>query len=73
MAASAVSANGSCIAILTVWIQSKGRSRKWLYHIVIFRMELFFSGRSRSGVGAGVGVDIFRLESESELESLEIC
>ena len=30
-------------------------------------------GRSRIGVGGGVGVDIFRPESESELESLEIC
>ena len=54
-----------------MWMQSKGKSGKWLYFITIFRMEYLWFGRSRSGVGAGVGVDIFKPESESE--SLEIC
>ena len=72
MAASAVPANRSYIAVSPGRVQSKGKSRNWLHHIVIFGMELFFSGQSRGGVGAGVGVDIFRLQSKSELESLEI-
>ena len=35
-------------------------------------MEQLLLERSRSGVGAGVGVDIFRLESESDPESLNV-
>ena len=47
-------------------MQLEVKSRKWLYHIALFRMKYLFSGRSRSGVGVGVEVDIFRHESESE-------
>ena len=54
----------------TAHMQSKVKSRKWLYHIALFNMEYPLLGRSRRGVGAGVAVDIFRPESESE--SLEI-
>ena len=51
----------------------KDKSTKWLYHIVLFRMEYLLLGRSRFGVRVGVGVDVFRSESESESESLKIC
>ena len=44
-------------------------NKKWLHHIDIFRQEVFLLGR----VGSGIGVDISTMESESELESLEIC
>ena len=71
LAASAVCANGCYIAVLPVWAQSKGKSRKCLHHIVIFIMQLLLLGRSQSGVGAGVVVDTFRPGSESGPESLE--
>ena len=63
--------NGCRVTILPVWVQSKGKSRKFLHHIVILRMELFLLGRSRSGVRPAVGIDIFRPESELELGSLK--
>ena len=44
----------------------RGKSRKCLYHIPLFRIEYILLGRSRSGFGVGVGVDILRPESESE-------
>ena len=50
-------ANGCRIPVLPVWVQWKGKSRKWLHHIAIFRMELFLLG----------GV-----EADSELESESI-
>ena len=39
---------------------------------LLFLMECFLLGRSRSGVGAEVGVDVFRPESGLESESLKI-
>ena len=71
-AASAVSTNGCCITLSPIWIQSKGKSGKWLRHIALFRMEYLLLGRSRSGARAGVGVDIFRRDPELESESPKI-
>ena len=48
---------GCCIPVLPVFIQSKGKSRKWVHHIAIFRMELFLLGG---------------IKAESELESESI-
>ena len=48
---------GWCIPVSPVWVQSKGKSGKWLHHIVVFRMELFL---------------LLVVEAESKLESPEI-
>ena len=52
----AVSFNECALTASPVWIQSKWKSRKWPYHIALFRIENLLWGRSRNGVG---------LESES--------
>ena len=50
----------------------KRKTKKMATSDCYFQNGIVLVRRSRSGIGDGVGVDISRLESESELESLEI-